>query len=127
MVSIFVLVFGSAFAANAAVPDPGLVLEKDAITAAQDYIDTIGPTYSADWDKAVAKTPILYYDYSGNPIAYIISVEKNNQEVGYVVVSATTSLFPILEASTSSPPHKQLDNAILEVKKHLKSGEVWYT
>lgn len=70
----------------------------------------------SEWKDATVKQSTVYYDLDGKKSAYSFNVIKNNQQVGYILISATKDNSPVLEFSKG----KKTDE-ITELKTRSKS------
>jgi len=60
-----------------------------------------------EWEGAVLSEPVPHYDLEGNVSAYVFSVLKDGEDVGYVTVCGVAIPNPILEYSTGEARHKR--------------------
>lgn len=60
----------------------------------------------SEWKNATVNLSTVYYDLDGNKSAYSFNVIKNKQQVGYIITSATTDNFPVIEFSKGKIPNE---------------------
>jgi hypothetical protein len=60
----------------------------------------------SEWKNATVGLSTVYYDLDGNKSAYSFNVIKNKQQVGYIITSATTDNFPVIEFSKGKIPNE---------------------
>jgi hypothetical protein len=77
-----------------------------------------------EWRGAMLSTPIIYYSSTGNPAAYCFSVIKDGEDLGYILISADKTRFPIQEFSRSPAPHKRAwEPATRIAQANLREGQ----
>lgn len=66
-------------------------------------ISTVSDEFS-DWNGATISPSATYYDLSGETEAYAFNVTKDGKYAGYILVSAYTDNYPVLECSRGYLP-----------------------
>lgn len=69
------------------------------------------------WKNAVLEDPVLLYNLTGEPSAFIFSISNRSIDAGYVTVSIKQLPNPILEYSTHPSPLKNSKSEIEAVKR----------
>lgn len=77
-----------------------------------------------EWKGAQLSPPVIYYCPGGLPRAYCFSVIKDGKDLGYILISADKTHFPVQEFSRSPAPHiRSLESSKRIAEVHLKEGQ----
>lgn len=60
----------------------------------------------SEWKDATVELSTIYYDLDGNRSAYSFNVIENNQQSGYILISAMKDNYPVLEFSKGKIPNE---------------------
>lgn len=60
----------------------------------------------SEWANATVKLSTVYYNLDNKKSAYSFNVIENNQQVGYIFISATKDNYPVLEFSKGKIPNE---------------------
>ncbi|HDZ35883.1 MAG TPA: hypothetical protein ENH81_03075, partial [Thermococcus sp.] len=103
------------------------IAEKVALTYVK-WISKNIPQYGEWSDAQVSKIPQLYYSPDGSKVAYEFTVLKNDEVVGYIMISARKDLPPVLEFGKSKPPSMNIEKVKerYKVKRLLYLGALLY-
>ena len=105
LLSLLLSSWPSAVMAQSTLPSP-LLSEDDmalAKTAGASFIKT-AVEFHPEWEDALLVEGKHLYDIEGQVIAYLFTLEKNEQAIGRIVVGSSAYNYDVLEAGTSLPP-----------------------
>lgn len=90
--------------------DNNEVSAKNAIEAAEYYNYTY-PSLPDAGNTIVKKTPITYYTIDNQPIAYEFTIldQESSKPLGYIIISATQKLMPLLERGSGPAPSSYIN------------------
>jgi hypothetical protein len=109
--SRFALQFGMSPAMNRAQPEsttasvPRIVLSQEqASTLAQMWVTSHAGSLP-ELKAATVGTPLTYVDLDGFPAAYVFSIFRGGQDIGYIILTYEARDNPVVEFSLSPAPH----------------------
>lgn len=95
----------------------------EATAGARYYVERFAQTVHPEWKGGKPGQATAYLGYDGTTAAYLFPVVVDGAEKGYVLISATKERMPLLEASTSAPPHSKLQKAESDLASSLSSQQ----
>jgi len=98
----------------AGAQEPDLLSAEEAASVARHHVLRESGTIP-EWEGARLDGPRPHYDLDGGVAAYVFSVLKKGEDVGYVTVSSEPLPNPVLEFSTAPARHKSTRGAIHSV------------
>lgn len=113
------VIANTALAANDdIVSDDSFVTQKEADNAAQYFMKEFTSLYPI-WAKAKISNPVTYYSIAENsaPIAYEYTLIRAEESVGFMFISATKNLNPLLECSGGKAPSSYLNSVKTTIDK----------
>lgn len=106
---------------------PILIPEEVARNVAQNFLNiraSLPQGGMPEWKGAGLSTPVIYYSPTGEPAAYCFRVIKDGKDLGYILISADKTHFPVQEFSRSPAPHKRALPACKRIARaKLKEGQ----
>ena len=91
--------------------DNNYVNQKEANNAALYYTLELSSCYP-EWNGAnIASPPVKYYSINQTDIAYEYTVVNGEKNVGFILISATKDLSPLLECSDGRSPSSYIEEA----------------
>jgi len=109
---LVLLIFLLLFVKSEVYSEPQVVPIEAARKAAIYEASTV-ETLFEEWKGATipSKNPVIFYDLTDTPFAYIFEVVKYKTYEGYITISARKDFYPLLDASTGPIPTEHLEDA----------------